>query len=511
MKKFTLALVTLFSTLFVSAQPEILWQRAIGGTQTDFANSILPTSDGGFIIAGTTDSSNGDILSNQGSGDIFIVKLNHVGVIEWQKSYGGNNEDALSDVLQTIDGGYIFAGLTKSNNGDVSGNHGLRDYWIVKISNIGTIEWQKCYGGTNDDSAMSLQQYSDGNYIIAGHTESINGDVNVNHGQRDIWLVKIDTTGNILWQKSLGGTAFESAASIRHTADGGFIFIGSTSSSNGDVLNQHGSYDWWVLKLNTIGAIEWQKSLGGSNFDFGHSIIQTADNGYIAAGRTWSNNGDVSSDNAKEGWLVKLNTTGSIQWTKTFGGSGEDIFFNAIQTSDGGYLTIGQTFSNNGDISGNHGGADIWTLKVDNNGTLQWQSILGGSNNEGGGSILQNVDGSYTLTGFSASNDGDVSGNHGGASDCWVVKLGSELNTKEYLKSDYVVLYPNPVKDYINLLIDNYATQLPYRITDMFGKIVKSGVLNEKNSYIKIEDLSSGVYFMQIGNKSNSLKKIVKL
>jgi len=237
--------------------------------------------------------------------------------IEWQKCLGGSNDDEAYSVQQTSDGGYIVAGSTRSNDGDVSGNHEevwwlVWDFWVVKLDRYGDIEWQKCLGGSDSDWAESIQQTNDGGYIVAGYTGSNDGDVSGNHGEKDFWVVKLDRYGDIEWQKCLGGSGGggsggDYAYSVQQTSDGGYIVAGETWSNNGDVSGYHGGGDVWVVKLDRYGDIKWQKCLGGSSWDWAYSIQQTNDGGYIVAGLTRSNDGDVSGNyGEKDFWVVKL-------------------------------------------------------------------------------------------------------------------------------------------------------------------------------------------------------------
>ena len=346
--------------------PAIEWQKCLGGTSWDYAKSIQQTSGGGFIVAGETWSNDGDVSGNHGIVDSWIVKLNSSGDIIWQKCFGGTDDDVAFSIQQTSDGGFIVAGGTFSNDGDVSGNHGIVDSWIVKLNSSGDIIWQKCFGGTDDDVAFSIQQTSDGGFIVAGGTFSNDGDVSGNHGIVDSWIVKLNSSGDIIWQKCFGGTDDDVAFSIQQTSDGGFIVAGYTSSNDGDVSGNHGSWDSWVVKLNSSGDIEWQKCLGGTDNDEAKSIQQTSDGGYIVAGETWSNDGDVSGNHGNSDyWVVKLNSSGDIEWQKCLGGTVKDIAKTIQQTSDGGFIVAGYTNSNDGDVSGIHGDYyDFWVVKL---------------------------------------------------------------------------------------------------------------------------------------------------
>ena len=408
----------------INAQVQIQWQKCLGGTWDDDWCKIQLTSDGGYIAAGTTYSNDGDVSENNGHGDIWVIKLDALSNIQWQKSLGGSGHEFARSIQQTSDGGYVVTGFTVSNDGDVSGNNGAYDIWVVKLNISGSMQWQKCIGGSSHDNAQSIIQTSDGGYLIAGLTYSNDGDVSGNHGDEDAYVVKLDTIGNIVWQKCYGGTLSDYANSIKQTTDGGYIFSGYTSSNNGDVSGIHDSSDIWVVKIDTSGTIQWQKCLGGTNNEEGYpEILQTYDGGYIISGQTRSNDGDVSGFHGSlDAWVVKLNATGIIQWQKCLGGTNYDYATSIEQTSDSGYILCGDSYSNDGDVSGNHGTKDLWTVKLDSNGTIQWQKCFGGTSYDGANSIHQTTDGGYIVAGATASTDGDVTENHGYA-DLWIIKF----------------------------------------------------------------------------------------
>jgi hypothetical protein len=255
MKKLLFILLSILTNVVLYAQaPNIEWQKTLGGNFIDWGSSVQQTADGGYITTGSTSSTNGDVMGNHGNSDFWVVKLNAVGDIQWQKALGGTGTEIAYSVRQTTDGGYIVIGLSSSNNGDVTGNHGSQDYWIVKLDTDGNIQWQKSLGGSGYEKAVSVQQTTDGGYIVAGSSGSTNGDVTGNHGNVDYWIVKLNTSGDIQWQKSLGGSGLEDVAEIQQTDDGGFIIVGSSdSSSDGDVTGNHGNFDYWAVKLDTFG------------------------------------------------------------------------------------------------------------------------------------------------------------------------------------------------------------------------------------------------------------------
>ncbi len=283
----------------------------------------------------------------------FVASLSAQPAIQWQKTYGGSSHDQLYSIQQTTDGGYISVGVTTSNNGDVFGNHGGFEFWVVKLTENGSIQWKKSFGGSNNDWPYYIQQTNDGGYIMSGMTMSNNGNVSGNHGDRDGWVVKLNEAGGIQWAKTLGGSGPDEAWSVIQTSDGGYIVAGSSGSNDGDVTVNHGFNDVWIVKLSEAGVIQWQKSLGGSNLDGAKSIIQTADGGYILAGESMSNDGNVSVNHGNtDFWIVKLNVEGAIEWEKSLGGIGLDVARSVCQLNNGSYVVAGYVSS---DVPGYHG------------------------------------------------------------------------------------------------------------------------------------------------------------
>ncbi|MEJ7912457.1 MAG: hypothetical protein WKF70_04835, partial [Chitinophagaceae bacterium] len=410
------------------AQPSIQWQKCLGGTNEDYANSIRSTKDGGSIVVGGASSNNGDVTSSNGSSDFWVVKLNAAGSIQWQKALGGTGSEMANSVEQTSDDGYIIAGYTFSNNLTVSGNSGFQDFWLVKLDVNGNLQWQKSLGGSSMDYAYSVIQTADGGYLAGGNTSSTNGAVTGNHGGDDGWIVKLDAGGAIMWQKCYGGSGLDEIRSVYQSVEGGYIMTGYTTSVDGDVSGNHGASDLWVIKIGAQGNIEWQKAFGGNSFDAGYKILPTSDGGYMISGNTRSNDGDASGNHGDlDAWLVKIDATGMLQWQKCYGGSGADWAISFFQTPDNNYIVGAQTLSYNGDAVGNHGGLDKLILKISNAGALQWKKCFGGSQWDYLDEIVPTPDGSFISTGSARSNDGDVEGLHGSGYDLWVVKYGPDL------------------------------------------------------------------------------------
>jgi hypothetical protein len=425
MKNVFLMLSICLSSILCLAQSNIgiQWTKTYGGSDRDLGYSIQQTTDGGYIIAGGIESTDGEITGNHGGFDYWVVKTDPSGILQWQKSYGGSDNDIACSIRQTTDGGYIIAGVSASVNGDITGNHGGDDYWVVKTNASGTLEWQKSYGGSAEDVTASLELTSDGGYIMTGYTDSNNGDITSTNGSRDYWVVKISSSGAIQWQKTYGGSDFDMANSVRQSIDGGYIISGYTSSDDGNVTVNHGGDDYWIVKTNASGTIQWQKSYGGSDLDVMPKISLTNDGGYILAGHSYSNDGDVTGNHGQlDYWVVKTDQSGTIQWQKSYGGTNYDKANSIQQSTDGGFIIAGYSSSENGDVTGNHGSSDFWIIHTDPNGAIEWQKSYGGSSEDGANWIQQTAEGGYIIAGSTQSVDGDVAGNHG-YFDYWVIKL----------------------------------------------------------------------------------------
>jgi hypothetical protein len=407
----------------------IQWQRCYGGSDTEFGSKVLNSSDGGFLMLNrfTTTSNNGDVTTTRPypNGDIWVVKTNANGQIEWQKCLGGTNADEGWGITETLDGGYAIAGVTYSTNGDVTNApNGEGDFWIIKLNSLGEIQWDKTYGGSKDDNARSITCSQDGGFVVTGFTYSDlnDGDVSGFKGVCDTWVIKINSTGDLEWQKCLGGTNADGSWDVV-TCDDGYVITGFTYSNDSDVTGNHGAEDIWLVKLDLLGNLVWQKCIGGTGSEMAFSITKNIDGDFLLAGNTNSSNGNMTGyyGGGSDAWVAKVDPLGNIIWSKSLGGSGADDFLAVIPTADGNSLFYGYSNSTNGDAIGNVAGSS-WLVKVDPLGTLIWQKGFGGSGAEIGLDLIETSDGGIALFGYTSSNDGDFSGNHGGY-DSWALKV----------------------------------------------------------------------------------------
>jgi hypothetical protein len=394
--------------------PYLAWQKCFGGPYCDDGSSITPTSDGGYIMIGETYGPGGDVSGYHGNtevGDYWVFKINSTGTIQWQACLGGTFFDGGAVVLQTSDGGYLVGGQSASLPGDgnvTSTNHGGTDYWVIKLSSAGAIQWQNSYGGEANEYLYAMQPTPDGGYILAGNTPSVGGQVSGNHGGEDYWVVKINGSGTLQWQKCLGGSSDDFAYGVAVCPDGTIIVNGYTTSSDGNVTGYHGTDDMWVVKLDAGGNLLWQHCLGGSQPDIGWAVVATADGGCVAGGYTSSEDGDVVGNHgAADMWAVSLSSTGTIRWQGCYGGSSNELAYNMAATADGGYLLAGSTNSNDGEVTCyNFESYQMgWVIKINGSGILQWQQTLGGDYHDEEHSIQPTADGGAIVGGYTGSPD----------------------------------------------------------------------------------------------------------
>jgi len=361
--------------------------KAIGGPESEEGNSLIQTSDGGYAIAGFTYS------FGAGQADVYVVKLDANGNLQWTKTIGGPESDGGNSLIQTADGGYAIAGYTKSFGA------GDYDVYFVKLDAKGNLQWTKTIGQEGSEGGESLIQTADGGYAIAGYTNSFGA------GETDVYVVKLDAHGNLQWTKTIGGPEIDLGHSLIQTADSGYAIVGKTNSFGA------GDYDVYVVKLDAKGNLQWTNTIGGKNEDLAHSLIQTADGGYVIAGYTVF----LGAEPPFNVYFVKLDAKGNLQWTKTIGGKNWDVGRSLIQTSDGGYAIAGETNSFGA------GDYDVYVVKLDAKGNLQWTKTIGGPDYESGTSLIQTSDGGYAIAGKTISFGA-------GETDVYVVKLDKNGN-----------------------------------------------------------------------------------
>ncbi|HMK45907.1 MAG TPA: hypothetical protein VK436_04725 [Methanocella sp.] len=373
-----LGFVLIFCAAQAYATPgNIIWQKTFGGAKNDYANSIQLTSDGGYIIAGSTDSYGG-------SDQLYLAKTDANGALKWNKTFNGVASDADRSVQQTSDGGYIMVGSTRAYG------NGWQMY-LVKTKVDGSLQWQKAIGGTGDEFGESVQQTSNGGYIITGNTTSFGGG-------SFVYLVNVSPTGAVQWQEKLGNQSsgfnqYDGGMSVQQTKDGGYIVSGYL------VISPMTGQKLYLIKVKADGKEEWENSYGLGFTNIGCSVQETANGGYIVGGTTHMPNSNSQM------YLVKTNANGALSWEKSYDlGLQFDpdcTGYSVIQPKNGnGYLLVGKVSlpSNAAD--------EVYMVKVSSTGALQWQSGAGSiASNDAGMSVRQASDGNYTIAGVTSISD----------------------------------------------------------------------------------------------------------
>jgi len=302
----------------------MLWNQTYEGSEGGTAHSLVETSDGGYALVGDIYSLKGDVSDR----DFWLVKTDEYGKMEWNQTYEGIWEEHASSLVQTGDGGYAIAGYTYSFGA------GNTDFWLIKTDEMGKAEWNQTYGGTMSEGASSLIETSDGGYALAGYMLA------PNWGDPDFWLVKTDSYGNMEWNKTYGGPESESAYSLVETSDGGYALAGETFGyirvGENDSLWFIG--DFWLVKTDEYGNMEWNRTYGGPEPDWATALIATSDGGFAIAGET-----DSFGAGGGDFWLVKTDAAGNVEWNHTYGGERDDMAKSLVETTDGGYALAGFT------------------------------------------------------------------------------------------------------------------------------------------------------------------------
>ncbi|MDN3722896.1 hypothetical protein QRD02_00755 [Aequorivita sp. SDUM287046] len=404
--------------------------KTYGGSGIDEAISVVEAADGNYMVFGTTRSMDGDLAGRSGNdSDYWLLKVSKTGEIIWNKTYGGTDDESASRITATNDGGYLLSGYTTSNDGDVSGNEGFQDYWIVKINASGNIQWDKNFGFAGSDQAYKAFQTSDGGYFITGffdvsasggagndaHTQTGNEfQRGTLHGVGEFWGIKLDANGSKQWRRYFGGSNNDRSYDAHETADGGFLMTGTSESIDFDKTDPKGSYDYWVVRLTSTGELVWTKSFGGAEIDNSYASIIANDGNYIMVGDSRSADQDVTDPRGNaDAWLVKFDDNGNKIWQKSFGGSQFDTAHSIVQRNNGDFILSGHSRSNDGDLQSNNGYNDAWIFVVDANANLKFQKSVGGSGLDFVSEAIETSDNKIIAVGNSESNDLDIPTNRG--------------------------------------------------------------------------------------------------
>lgn len=526
-----LLILVLFTSFSIDAQ-DIIWEKSYGGKHADYLFDAQPTADYGFILAGSSlsNKSGNKTQDNHGDLDYWVWKMNEKGDLDWQKSLGGSGFDLLQSIKNTKDGGFILSGTSNSTNNFQKKDtcKGVTDFWIVKLNAKGEEQWQKTIGGSGQDELITAFQTRDGGYILGGSSSSnpsikknnsneksslevkpdLYGKSEKSRGNMDYWIVKLDKVGVVQWQKTYGGEYTDLLCSMEQTKDGGYVLGGySNSPQSGDKTDTNiGIGDYWIVKIDDKGTIEWQKTYGGNGDNELYVIHQTDDGGYIAGGNSNSTNpltalgGMVS--NGTDYWVLKMDDKGTIVWSETYDFGKVDILTSLIENNDHTFLIGGYAQSENTNSltkivkRDKEGINDYVALKINEKGEVLWSKTVGSSGEDILRKLIETRDGGYLLTGTSNAKSSRDKNSAIGSNDFWVVKLKDKK--KPVQEKATVEAIPNPVITFTNIIIGYDFKIGTATLIDMGGRILQQFSISNRTVPVDLSRYPNGVYVVNI-------------
>jgi hypothetical protein len=538
-RKYLLHIVLLFDLTQLQAQsPTLNWQVTIGGSEIDYGRDIfqIDSTTSAYApayrvsVVGRTASQDGTVINCAATDtDAFFTQIDTNGVIVSCTTLGGScYEEFNKGKYVTTTSGQVNAvllGRTCSNDRDVNGNHGSFDAWMVRTDFGGNVINKKCIGGKGWEDIFDFVEMPDKGFLMCGvsSSDTIDGLQTGTHGNWDGWILRTDSVGNILWNKQYGGSFNDFLYSIVKTHDGNFVIAGFTNSNDGNISGNHGFSDYWILKIDSLGNIIWQKVYGGSSNEYAYKIVETdSDFGFVVSGYTYSFNGDVIGNNSNSGstdtWLIKTDSIGNLLWNKCFGGASDDFCFSMAKTNNGCFIL--PVFPNGwgGNPYACQGTQPFktWIVKIDSLGNIKWSECFGTVGTvyfDGFSESIIQIDFNHfyfiSHPGFSGGN---VTVAYGGSHDIWLAKIkdNSVINLAENnLTIHPVEIFPNPMTDNLTIKMEE-GSQGQLNIKNCLGKILISKTIDASLKSVNISSFMSGLYLIEIimDNKTNNYKFI---
>lgn len=529
--------IYLITVLFLCTQlycQDILWERSYGGRHAEYLFDAQPTADYGFILAGASLSvaSGNKESDSRGDLDYYIWKMDEDGQDEWQKSFGGSGPDLLYSIAGTHDGGFILAGTSESGISfdKKEAALGKEDIWIVKLNAKGNEEWQVTLGGPSQDVVKTIVPTADGGYLIGGSSASPvsalilqklhdpKGKSEASRGGMDYWVVKINDKGKIVWQRTLGGQYADILETVYKTLDGGCIVGGYSNSpaSTEKSLDPYGEGDYWVIKLDKNGETEWEYIFGGEGDDHLYSILQMKDGNYILGGSSASGSSGNKSLSNKKGtdfWVIKLDSMGQPLWQQTYNIGKVDMLTSLVENPDGTLLLGGYAQSEVIGMENKRDKKEIndyIALKISTDGEELWREAVGSSGEDHLRKAIQTRDGSYILAGTSnGSISRNKSSGHGGE-DFWVVKL-KDKDKKKDKKRTMLEAIPNPAKQFTNIIVGFEFNSGTATLFDLAGRQLTTFEVSSRTIPMDLSTYPVGIYIVEVKtDKGTDSVKVMK-
>ncbi|MBL0049274.1 MAG: T9SS type A sorting domain-containing protein [Bacteroidetes bacterium] len=458
-----------------------------------------------------------------GNNQALVLKFTTFGTLSDCFSYGGSGNDQFNKAkYQKTGNGFhkVYLGRTSSNDGDVSGNHGIGDAWLVRTKDD-TIINQVCIGGQGDESGLDFIEMPDHGFIICGYTNSIiiSGMPMTQHGQYDAWIARVDSLGSVIWTRRYGGNLGDRFTSITRTTDGNFVCVGYSNSTDSAFSVNHGANDYWIIKIDTSGNLLWQKIYGGSGSDITYKV-SGINNNILVSGYSSSFNGDVIGNHSLPGnedvWILKLDSSGNIIWKKCFGGAGFEINYTFLNIKGNNTIVTASGNSLDGDLTGITGYRGTWVFKIDSMGNIIWSKQFGSNNAEGSQTSIVTYD---SRTFYFISHPGSVGGNvtvfYGGFNDIWIASVTDTSSSvgisEQSFENELIDISPNPTSGIVNIT-KKFSSESNAELYNYQGGLLKRfDSPKSKEFFFDMSSYNSGIYFLKI--KSNNkvvTKKIIK-
>jgi hypothetical protein len=344
------------------------WSKTYGGSDDDRGRDIIQTNDNGFLLTGFSRSSDGDVSTNNGNYDFWTLRLDASGIILWEKSFGFLGSDQGYTITKTSDNGFLLGGSidvsASGGQGNSKSQHAGGDFWLIKIDENGTKLWSRYYGGLFTDSLYDIVETDTGDFMLVGSSDSSDTDISNNIGDYDFWVIKVDKNGTKIWEKSFGGTQPDESFSIVKTNDNHFLIVGNSRSLDVNVSENLGSSDIWLIKINEAGELLWEKSFGGSNFETAKNISKSNQGFYITGSSRSADFDVIKNEGNKDIWIVKLDENGTLVWSKSIGGTNLDEANSILETANNGIVLVGESWSLDKEITENKGFSDVVIINL---------------------------------------------------------------------------------------------------------------------------------------------------
>lgn len=513
MKRKLKVLLILSLTIYSSYSQKLDWEKSFGGKQSDYLLDAIPTADYGFILAGSSvsDKSGNKTSKNNGDLDYWIWKMDERGNMDWEKSFGGSGRDLLYSILHTSDGGFILGGSSdseKQTGVKESYCMGQEDYWVIKLNARGDVQWEKTLGGRGQDVLVKVISAKDGGYLLCGSSSSGKSEQKEkdSNGGMDFWVVKIDSKGRSEWERTLGGKYDDVLHTAIITTDGNYILGGSTNSpASEDKRTDNLTGDFWIVKLDQAGGVIWERTYGGEGSDDLSALVSTRDGNYIAGGNTNSS----YAENGTDAWLLKFDENGEVVWQQSYNVGSMDLLSSLLENKDGSLIAGINSKGISSKKKKKEGVDDFILVKFSPEGNDLWMKNYGSTGRDILRKAISTRDGGYLMAGMSNSPKASRDRNGPiGRTDFWIVKIVDEDKKKEAKLS--IEAFPNPVDSYTNIIVGYEYAKGVAIVYDLGGRMIQEhDITGDRTVPINLSGLPVGVYIVQI--KTNVQQDGIKI